>query len=526
MDKIPSPGELGLPDKFDKWRSGQEDAIHFMTTSLKRTKTVCAPTGHGKSPAIVAASIISQEPTCIVTSTRGLQTQYMSDFSSIGLVNIMGRRNYACDMKPDATCEEGYASRCPYKGTVACPSSQAEMRAATSSLVVTNFDKWTSARRFGQGMNHFTQVIFDEGHDAPDALARAMQVILNRKEIEETLKLKFPKDTEVFLDWKIWASKAKLAAEIAMIEAQARIAGLADPKLAWVRHYTHMRNLTRRLSVLAAANVNDWVVEHWEDNTGKSGYQFDPIRPGKYAESALLLRVPSIIFVSATIRPKTMYMCGISGDKFDFKEFDSDFNPRRSPIWYVPTMRVDGRADNLSPLWLRVDQTLAKRQDRKGMIQTTSYQYQKDVREASRFSGNMLLNEKGEPPTEMIEQFLSSPAGTSLVSPSVGTGYDFPGDSSRYNIILKVPFDPPSKILKAREEDDKEYRSYRAMQSLVQKLGRDVRSKSDWSERFIFDDHFSWFYPRYAHLAPKSFHAFVKNTNILPQPPDLNGDRV
>jgi hypothetical protein len=75
MSEIPSPGELGL--NIPSWRSGQEEMIHVTVTSEKRVVTVCAPTGFGKSDAVIASSLISGEPTCIVTDSRGLQDQYM-----------------------------------------------------------------------------------------------------------------------------------------------------------------------------------------------------------------------------------------------------------------------------------------------------------------------------------------------------------------------------------------------------------------------------------------------------------------
>lgn len=491
------------------------EAIDVMITSKKRAIALAAPTGFGKSAAYVAAAILSKLPTCIVTSSRGLQDQLLEDFSSIGLVDIRGRRNYPCDMREDMTCEEGYASRCPYKGTVGCPSSQAEMRAATSPLVVTNYDKWTAAKKFGQGMNHFQQVIFDEGHEAPEALARAMQVTLHHKEIEQNLKLSFPtKDNDEFWVWKPWAAHARMVAEVAQQAAQAR---LQEPnvKSAWVRHYTHMRNLTRRLATLALANDREWVVEEV-----KEGFQFDPVRPGRYSESTLLLRTPKIIVVSATLRPKTMFMMGIGKDNFEFKEFDSDFDRKRCPIYYVPTMRVDKRNPDLRMLYMRLDQIAAKRRDRKGIVQTVSYQRQEDVRTASRFYDSMFLNPKGEAPTEMIEQYRNAGPGSILVSPSVGTGYDFPKEQCEWNFLCKIPFEPPSVILRAREAEDPEYRAYKAMQKMVQIFGRGMRSKEDRCENFIGDDHVSWFLPRFGHLAPRSFHGFYKTVTVVPPAPE------
>src|ERR1035441_4419870 len=209
--KVPTPQECGLPPKFTKWRACQEEMLYLLRTTQSRHVAICGPTGSGKSAVYVADALLSGEPTCIVTATRGLQDQLFEDFASIGLVDIRGRSNYQCQCKPedpDYTCEQGYVSRCPYKDTVACPSTQAEIRAATSYLVVTNYAKWTASKVYGRGMDHFKRVVFDEGHNCPSALAQAMQVILNHREVEDGLGIDFPggTDAEEMLVWKQWAS--------------------------------------------------------------------------------------------------------------------------------------------------------------------------------------------------------------------------------------------------------------------------------------------------------------------------------
>lgn len=516
MNHIPSPGELGLPAKFDCWRPNQEEALRLLLASTKRVKALSAPTGFGKTAVYIAYALITNVPTCFVTDSRALQDQLMEDFEPMGLVDIRGRRNYVCGLKPDYSCEDGIAARCPHRGSILCPSSQAEMRAAGSSLVVTNYDKWTSARKYGQGMEHFQQVVFDEGHQAPEALARAMQVVLHAKEIEDTLGMDFPSpgQADEFVNWKPWAAEARGLAEQAMIRCRELMRD-AHPKPSVVREFLHMRNLTKRLAVIGTANPNNWVVDEIE-----RGYQFDPVRVGRYSESALLLGVPSVLVVSATLRPKTLYMIGVGKDHYDFQEFASDFDPKRCPIYYIPTMRVDSRADDLSMLWIRLDQIAARRQDRKGIVHTISYARRDEILSRSRFAPAMLINPRGEASTETVAQYKGADPGTILVSPSVGAGFDFPMQECEWQFVCKIPFpDSRSKIIKARQEDDKEYGPYQAINKLVQIFGRGMRSKADQCENFIGDMHLDWFLPRYGHLAPKSFHGFYRRVEVLPQPP-------
>lgn len=517
MSRLPSPAEYGLPEQFDSWRPCQEDALHKLETSTKRVKALSLPTGSGKSLIAVVHALRSGKPTCIVTDTIGLQDQYVSLFSEIGVADIRGRRNYQCRMRADYSCEQGRAAKCMYVGSVACPYSQAEIRAALAPIVITNYAKWTAARKYGPGMSHFEQVIFDEAHHAPAALANAMQVVLHHREIEDILKIPFLDGPEAkeFGEWKRWAMGAKAVADVLVKAARERLRDSHPPKPSWVKHYLHMQQLAKRLATLSTASVKDWIVD-----TTKDGYQFDPIRPGRYAEVALLCNIPSIIFISATLRPKTLFMTGVGRQQFDFWEFPSEFDAARCPIYYIPTMRVDHRAPSMAPLWARLDQIAARRRDRKGIVHTISYARRDEVVEASRFSDSMIINQQGEVPSGMIETFRQSPPGTILVSPSVGEGYDFKGRQAEWQMVCKIPFpDGRSQIVKARSADDREYAPYQAMQSLVQTCGRVMRDKSDQGETFLPDEHLEWFLPRYLHLAPKSFRQFLKKVEVLPPPP-------
>ena len=132
----------------------------------------------------------------------------------------------------------------------------------------------------------------------------------------------------------------------------------------------------------------------------------------------------------------------------------------------------------------------------------------------------MYVNSKGIPATSMVEIFRASKPGTILVSPSVGTGYDFPGKDCEYQFLCKIPFpDGRTKFNKARTQDDPEYGAYQAAQTMVQAFGRGMRSKEDQCEGFICDDHLQWFLPRFRHLVPNSFYRLFKRVDVLPQPP-------
>lgn len=514
--KIPSPGELGFPEKYDAWRPNQLAAIEMLQRPSCRGDVLSMPTGGGKTGVVVCDALLSRKPTAFVTESLALMDQYMEDYASVGMVKLMGKRNYPCKLRPDDpdySCEQGQSSRCLYSGTVACPLSQAEMRAATSLLVVTNYMKWIKGSRLTPGLGHIQRIVFDEGDRAPDVLAQAMRVTLTSREIEDVMALDWPVNRSEMVDWKEWAVNARAEAHETYLAMQKQVA--TDPKPSWVKVMLHMRSIVQKLSTLATARPEHWVC----DETDK-GYLFDPIRVGRYAESKLLMRVPRIIVVSATVRPKTLYLMGMPKQAFRFTEYDSEFDPKRCPIYYIPTLRVDRRARDLSMLWIRLDQIAARRTDRKGLIQTVSYAGRDEILSRSRFAYAMLVNERGEPSTDTLRLFRASDPGTILASPSFGRGYDFPGRDAEWQFVCKIPFpDSRSKIVKARQEDDPEYAPYCAINTLVQYFGRIVRSKTDQGENFIGDSHLDWFLPRWGYLAPRSFHGFFRRVEIVPPPP-------
>jgi len=439
----------------------------------------------------------------------------MDDFGSMGVADLRGRDNYQCQLRDEYTCQDGYVAKCKFKGMAQCPASRAEMKMASSWIGVTNYAKWIAAKRFGTGMDHWQQVIFDEAHDMPNALADAMQIKLGDHEINEVLKIDFPDemDEDSMTSWKTWASFARIEAEEQMIEVKEKIRTASQIKTLWVKHYNHMRSLVRKLSVISTAQSNNWVPDRVED-----GFVFDPIRPGRYGEAILLLMMDDIIAVSATVRPQTMWMCGMSSKDFIFREYPSDFNPADCPVYYIPTMPIDSRHPDQRLVLARLDQIASARRDRKGIVHSVSHDRKDAIKQYSRYGQFMIVNKRREPIYVALDEYRQAGPGFILNSPSVGSGFDFPGDQCEWQFLYKIPFEPPSKIVRAREDDDSEYRGYKAMQSMVQAFGRGARFRGDRCENFIGDDNLKWFWPKFSHLAPEWFFKLFKRIAYVPEP--------
>jgi Rad3-related DNA helicase len=105
-----------------------------------------------------------------------------------------------------------------------------------------------------------------------------------------------------------------------------------------------------------------------------------------------------------------------------------------------------------------------------------------------------------------------------LVSPTVTTGWDFPGLD--YIIVGKIPYpDTKDLVLQSRHVEDKDWSAYLAMDTLVQECGRGTRSSTDKCEILILDDSWLWWWPAYRKFAPKWFQERVKGSlTCVPEP--------
>ena len=120
------------------------------------------------------------------------------------------------------------------------------------------------------------------------------------------------------------------------------------------------------------------------------------------------------------------------------------------------------------------------------------------------------------------EEFKESDPPRILVSPSVTTGYDFPGPECEYQIMSKLPTPNTSDpIMKARTDENPRYRDYETAQNLTQAGGRGMRFERDFCENFSVDN----LIPRHIFgdstkdLYPAYFRKQYKKAELIPAPP-------
>lgn len=521
---IPIPSELGLPSKFKEWRKHQWPAVQDGLQCKRRFAVQVQRAGMGKTLVYMTQGLLSEDSRVVVlTQTRGLQDQLLEDWAGNGLVDVRGKSSYQCDVLPGRNCEEGSLGRCMYTGSSMCGHTNAVKEARQARLLTTNYSCWTSSYKYGQGFGDFDLMICDEAHAAPAEVAKSMQIQLSLKEMEY-LERDWPIVKDSMDTWKDWAKVTYPLADRQVQKLKLEIDGNGKPPMSAVLHYRHMRNLARKLADLATCKPEHWVISDW-----LYGYQFDVIEPGVYAERMLFRGIPKVILTSGTVRPKTLEMLGIGPKEFEFFDYPGEITPSRSPLIHLNTrIRVnkntpDWEYKQLTRNW--IDKIIEGRLDRKGIIHTANFRVRDHILSFSKFDSRVFITNYGKdgPPTsDVIARYKAMKPPAVLISPSVSTGYDFPYDDCRYQIIAKMPWpDIGSKVEQARNGVDPTQSAYQMVQTLAQAFGRGDRAEDDWQEVFVVDDNFGRVMWAYRDLAPTWMAAYIRRLDSVPPPLNL-----
>ena len=539
------PVTLGFPEKFRAWRPDQVVAIDRTINSKKRFIGATAPTGFGKSLYAVASALLNPEITRSVylTSTKGLQDQIQSDFSELGVFDIRGQSNYACKaIEPgqklnryrrgrwSAGCDQGPCHagiRCELSPDRASPYLRpdcayygAVFDSRRSSFVSTNYAYWLAQSAYGEGLGDVDYLILDEAHDADTQLESflSFEFTVDDCEYMSTHLL----DSQDVAQWQTWAAHHHGE----MVKRQEQMAMFAPQDIEGINAVKRCKAVVAKLLQLKGVTAGDWAL----DTTGSGCVRFAPMAVSKYAEAQLFRGIKKVLLTSATLTRKTTQLLGIDVDACELMEFRSSFPVSRRPIISVnthPAVRVNARMhDSTKHLWMRrIDRLIDTRRQLgwKGIIHTVSYARMLELLKASEHHDIMISHKSGEL-MDMVRHFKEMDGPALFVSPSIMTGFDFPYDECRYQIIGKVPIpDMRGPIMQIRNETDPDYSGYIAMQKLVQASGRGMRAPDDWCETLIIDDTFGdWFFKRNRKHAPQWFREAIEYVESMPEPMEIS----
>ena len=434
----------------------------------------------------------------VLTSTKGLQDQFLADFHRIGFRDIRGQNAYPCILTPEAKlrvdegpCHSGL--KCPHRDS-GCIYYSELAGAGKSKFVVTNYAFWLTQSATGAamrpgGIGNMDLLIMDEADDAFGAIESYLSTHISVADCRAA-GIRLPerdRHPSTWTNWREWAHQELPAANYKernmrqTIQQTGTLARISSEEL--IEH-RRVRDTVRKLE-LVRSSLGEWV---WRTTGGGRsgggfGVLFSPVWPGRYS-NLIFGRAKKVLVMSATLTPKTADLLSISEEDRVWVETESPFPAANTPTQHVKTIRVDHRATDVDMrAWVnRIDQIVERRADRKGLLLPVSYERGDYFYRNTRHRAITIMHESGGV-VEAVNKWRHAAPPSLLVSPSVTRGWDFPDDECRYIIIGKVPFpDGRDPLVKARREGDPDFAGYEAMQKIVQEAGRGTRSPTDWCE--------------------------------------------
>lgn len=487
-----APVDLGLPEKFAQFRPIQLEAAEFVEVSKKRFVVTNLKVGSGKS--LFAAKLAKTiGRTAILTSTKGLASQYMADFEESGLLEVRGKANYTCSQYNN--CDIGSHSGC-MEGDF-CPAKQAYREACSADWIVTNYAYWLNVWNKAGGLVDpelevpFDCLILDEAHAAAEELSRFLDFEISESDVDAFELPPIKPNGDDLSEWQSWAGCAK--EKLSKWQSEAK-----EGKLKAARQRKHRDLLIERCGLIAGLSLDNWTIEAESHSRFGRQARFNCIWPGQYAEK-LFQGIPKIVLMSGTVTPRSLPYIGIKRADADYKEWPYQFPKNRAPFYYVKSgvrVRYEMPDEDWDIMVSLFDDFIRPRISRKGLIHTNSFDQVRKVLSRSEFAFHMRTKFKEDEQTtdELVADHKAATGSSILIHPGISTGYDFPLDAAEWQIILKVPFPPmKSKVMRARRDKDKNYMTASAATKIDQMKGRIVRRPEDRGETVIFDGQWEWF---------------------------------
>ncbi len=504
------PSDLGLPARFDKFRSypgfDQLACALDLATAPERFQILNAATGSGKSVTYSASAALRNPDAryLVLVGTKGLQTQLLDD----GLVQrrVWGHRNYPCIPRGGFGLDDADTDDSDFRCMVPRDRCQyaADVEAARNAKsVVANNAYWLSIGRYGDPtlLREFDYLVIDEGHQMPGWLAGSLAITMSSSRIRRVLQRSWPRTLPTLTnDWHEWASETL---DVAL--AVASKTGKTDPgrrrlerlgvDLRMLKRVTDGWDDDRKLVSRNMEFTEPWITTIAENRESAT---FTPRWGVDFAEKYLFRGIPHVLLTSATVTPQHAKYLGIPESEMRYREVPSPFDPRRRPVVWIPTARqgYDMSDGSKYRIGRRVDELIEaaiEQQAGNGIIHTGSYARNREIVAGSKFAAAIITHRQDSADFQAaMSRYLDCcRRGQFAVfaSPRIQEGVDLSDELGRWGIVLKVPYPYSVDPLTQARAKDPGYRDLVVAETMIQMCGRLVRSEWDFGTIVIIDDH-------------------------------------
>ena len=197
------------------------------------------------------------------------------------------------------------------------------------------------------------------------------------------------------------------------------------------------------------------------------------------------------LLMTATMGDPASFLKTIGATDARYFRMDSHFDYTKSPIYYYPQHKMSFAHREKTLPWLgkKINEIITNHPDDSGIIHSGSYENTSKIFACLNDTNKKrVLVYQGSQEKELaLQQFLAD-KNKILMGPSILEGLDLAADKSRFQVFAKVPF--PSlgdKFVKAKMNYQPDWYSWKTCCSILQGVGRSVRSKDDWAITYFLD---------------------------------------
>lgn len=547
IDEALEKGVFG--DNF-QFRKGQRETIEAIIQAYKedpeQTVVIDAPTGTGKSIIAMWCSWILKElgkKGYLVTSELSLQDQYERDIDKLRLrwPSIKGIDNYDCHVNGlKFSLGECRMRNMGYDQALAkldcaqsCDYIQLRLRAIDSPVTVLNYSFWLLQRNYVAPKMEAAErkipfkkrdfTFFDEAHKIDDIVQNHFspridnflpELLNNQSKFLIKQGLPAPniskahindlvRDLQNIQDRSVLFSKLKNLERI-LLEFNA-VKGAAEKMTARLFGQLNEREMTPTwktafgrfdrikdihckiedyTSLISDVGIDSMVWEQSENDVN-----FMCTEESQMIQRYLHEQAGFKVFMSATIGGPREYarIMGIKSAKFI--RLDNAFNYDKSPVVFVNKHKLSYREKETSlPKVIKIlDKIIEKHKGQRGIIHTGSYQFTNYIKRHSKHQFRLMDYENSKEKNDLLEVFKAKEDAV-FMGPSLLEGLDLKDDISRFQIFFKVPYpNLSSPLVKAKMNTMPGWYDWKTGITIMQGVGRSVRSSDDWAVTYILD---------------------------------------
>lgn len=528
---------------YETCRPEQEKVLNEIADNWDKKKyfIIEAPVGIGKS-GIAKAVANACSSSFIITETKQLQEQYMRDFKSDKqFISIKGKANYECKRNPRLNCENGPCNvhrgsgipDCYKQCMKTCNYFSLKEKALKTPEVLTNYAFLFKAFSYSSCWTPRQLMVFDECHLLEDQLVNFASFELNPKELNNTYGL-----YDRFEDRNEWlkpftesgweGNKVRFEDNLKIIDKvrlelwddikheldDADSENLDEDEIEMLgslhKLYFNISRLQKKMAVFKEQNKDNWIIAPNEEGA----LVFTPLYIDSLFNKFCKNWAQKFLFMSATILDTDGFIneLGINKEECLVIKMDSTFDPAKSPIYFMPcgSMSYANIDKTLPKACDIINKILISKKDVKGIIHTGNYKVAKTIYNSINNS-RLLMKVTDEISNQNLLNVHIRSKNSVLMSPSMTTGLDLKDDLSRFQIIVKLPFESlADNRIKTKSNMDSKWYSINMLKMLIQACGRSTRSAEDYSTTYILDSSFAYYFNKYKKYLPKDFVNRIK----------------